>query len=62
MKFKFTFKTSDVDYYVSQRLGDEFSENEEEIKLVLEKFVKYNELVTIEFDTENNSAKVLEVK
>lgn len=59
MKFHITFKTPDaVDYAVDEH-GQEFKE---EIKETAQKFVRYGELVTIEFDTETQTATVLPVR
>jgi hypothetical protein len=59
MKLHITFKTPDaVDYAVDEH-GQEFKE---EIKKTTNKFVRYGELVTIEFDTETQTATVLPVR
>ena len=72
MKFEVTFKTPDVcndairEYcnnysdYADQSDKEDSLELESDIKDVLKKFVKYDELITIEFDTETKTAKVLE--
>lgn len=51
MKFTLSFKTPDV--------TDQLDENQrEEAEAVLEKFMKFGEYVTAEFDTETQTAKV----
>lgn len=56
MKFSITFKTPDaIDYAVDEH----GQEHEEEIKETARKFVRWGELITVEFDTETQSATVL---
>lgn len=53
MKVRLSFKTPDV--------KDQLSEDEREAsETVLKKFLKYSEYIQVEFDTETNTAKVLE--
>ncbi len=56
MKFRVTFKTPDaVDYAV-----DEYGlEHKDEIKETARKFVTYGEYITVEFDTETQTATVV---
>lgn len=53
MKVILTFKTPDIDLTLSD---DERSE----LKSVLARYVKYNEYVSIEFDSETCTARVVE--
>lgn len=63
-KIRITFKTPDaVSTALSEEFGDLEEENEkayQEAEEALGKFVKYGELVTIEFDTDEGTAEVLE--
>jgi len=59
MKIQLTFKTPDV---VDDTLVDLTSEEVALAKKVISKFVKYDEYVTIEIDTETQTAEVLEVE
>ncbi len=64
MVIQLTFKTPDV----MDQIGDEFEVDEEgemtpaEIKMrnFVEKFVKYDEYIYVEFDSETETVKVLE--
>lgn len=59
MKIRALFKTPDV---IENALEDEnlsYKEKEEQIRLC-EKWIKYGELVTVEFDTESMTATVIE--
>lgn len=60
MKFQVTFKTPDAVQYALDELpaGADW----ESAQKVLDKFVRYNEYVRIEFDTETNTATVLPVR
>ena len=63
MKFRVSFKTPDAfDQVISDHsLNDEGKEDEHyDAKRLFEKFTEYGEYVTIEFDTANDSAKVIE--
>jgi hypothetical protein len=74
MKFTVTFKTpSVIDDSILEALdtiepeegwGDDGSYEvaEEELRGVVEEYVKFGEYVTIEFDTNTNSATVLKAK
>ena len=53
------FKTPDAAYYALQDIQDE--EKREEAEAIIDKYVKYGECLTVEFDTETGEAKVLEV-
>lgn len=77
MKLKLTFKTPDVLYQAAEQHinayppdADEADEEEypylmeealETVKEMLEKWVRHEEFITIEFDTEAKTATVLEV-
>ena len=74
MKFRMTFKTPDaVDYAVEDalesidkdidpiKLDDVKDEIEASIRKVAKKFVKYDECITIEFDTKEGTATVVPV-
>ena len=53
MKIRLSFKTPDV--------TDQLNEEElEAAQTVLKKFIKWSENIQVEFDTETNTAKVLE--
>jgi hypothetical protein len=54
MKIQLIFKTPDVTVQLSE-------EEIEESKALLEKYLKWGELITLEFDTEENTARVLKV-
>ena len=54
MKFTLSFKSPDV---LDQLTEDE----QEEAKKVIEKYIKWSEYISIEFDTELKTATVLEV-
>lgn len=58
MKVQVTFKTPDVLDYV---LDDLDEDNQEILKRLAEKYIKWGELVTLEFDLKNETVKVLEV-
>lgn len=58
MKLRLTFKTPNVDYPLVQWAGGPI-EVFEEIKNLVNRFVKYDEYVTIEFDTETQTATVI---
>ena len=60
MKIQVTFKTPDaVDYAVINALENEpNADSVEDIKDIISNWVKYDEYVTIEFDTENFTATV----
>lgn len=64
MKIQLCFKTPDVVHYALQ--DEEFlnlSEDEQDtIKEVIEKYIEYGELITIELDTETQEAIVIKVK
>ena len=61
MKIKVFFNTPDA---VDEALAKDYmsEEDNQEAKNFIKKFVKYDECVTIEFDTEANTATVLPVK
>jgi len=52
------FKTPDAAYYALQDIQDE--DERAEAEAVIDKFLKYGECVTLEFDIESGKAKVLE--
>lgn len=64
MKLRITFKTPDALDYVLSSLHSDYEnvteEEQEQIRIQLEKWISYGENVTIEFDTENNTATVCE--
>lgn len=55
MKFQLTFKTPDA----MDQLNLETEEQKHDITVFLEKWVKWGELVTIEFDSVRGTAKVI---
>lgn len=57
MKFRVTFKTNDALDYVSILEGGE--ELSIEAREFAEKYVKYGEYITVEFDNEKETVKVL---
>jgi hypothetical protein len=57
MNVKVHIKTPDVIDYTLSELG----EDEDRAREVIGKFVKYGECMTIEFDLDTGTAKVLEV-
>lgn len=59
MKFTVTFKTPDVLQYAT---ADATDGEQQDIKRTVAKFVKFDELVTIEFDTQAQTAVVLPIK
>lgn len=61
MQFVVTFKTPDA---VNDAVWDEdmSSEEQEEAVAFCEKYVKYGEMINIEFDTESGTATVLEAR
>lgn len=63
MKFRLTFKTPDVAYEVfrEMRINNETYENQANAEDLVRRYVKYGELITIEFDTETRTAKVVPV-
>tara|TARA_R110000824_G_scaffold12226_5_gene53513 strand:- start:6539 stop:6757 length:219 start_codon:yes stop_codon:yes gene_type:complete len=72
MKFSVTFKTPDTIDRSTQELREELSAYSEksvdeifkdiaEATALTEKFVKYGEVINIEFDTDTGTATVLEV-
>ena len=76
MKIQLTFKTpnaiDDIREDVEELLGvdprvepecflDEVDDQVEEIKTALEKWIRYGEYVTLEYDTEAKTLEVLEV-
>lgn len=55
MKFSLTFKTPDV----TDQLNDiEDAEDRAKAESMVEKFLEYGEYITVEFDTESQSATV----
>lgn len=64
MKFNITFKTPDLDMQFEDNMyetDDGYRYLKEEVKKALDKFIKYDEIITVEFDTETKTVKVLEV-
>ncbi len=64
MKIKLTFKTPDVLYQLKGKWYCEGDFTDEEIKKaekILAKWIQWSEYLTVEFDLENQTAKVLEV-
>jgi len=70
MKFQLTFKTPDAIYYKIQEMKrfeqidvgvDKDLEGDDEIKIkkFLEQWIEHGENITIEFDMEANTAKVV---
>lgn len=78
MKFKVTLKEPDsfhdaINFAVKKELESSFTgdaeedflladEKREEVNTFLEKWVRYSEYITVEFDTETGTATVLETK
>lgn len=60
MKFRVTFKTPDVVDNTIENLGVEPDEQEAIYKQVVSKWFKYGEYVTIEVDTNADTATVVE--
>ena len=58
MKVQVTFKTPDVLDYV---LDDLDEDKQEILKRLAEKYIKWGELVALEFDLKNETVKVLKV-
>jgi len=58
MKIKVNFKSPDVLDYALEDLS---SEDAKEVRGILGKWIKYEECVTLEFDTEEMTARVMEV-
>jgi hypothetical protein len=55
MQFTLTFKTPDI----IDQLNDQFNEEEmNDIKVFLKQWIKYDEYITVKFDTNTNIAKV----
>jgi len=65
MKFVVTFKTpnalDDIIDYEEFENEEEREEQREALQVIADKFLKYGELISIEFDTEVGTAKVLKV-
>jgi hypothetical protein len=61
MKFRITFKSPDSVSRSLQDTVDETGELMEVLEKAIEKWIEYREYVTIEIDTEANTARVLEV-
>lgn len=72
MKFRATFKSLDAIHYALEDVFTKYDEDDNVIPMtdddvdqynkcrrLTEKFVQYGELVTIEFDTETGTARVL---
>jgi len=67
MRIKITFKTPDaVDYVLNSRVCMENPEKSvelmEEAMNTINQFVKYGEVISVEFDTETNTARVIPIK
>jgi hypothetical protein len=60
MKFALNLKMPDISFYALQDIKDESSRAE--AKELMDQFVKWDEYVTIEFDTEQGTATVCKVK
>lgn len=61
MKIPITFKSPDAIHYALSSLSNEYDEDSlEDIRLQLEKWIRHDEYITIEFDLENETAKVCE--
>lgn len=69
MKFTLTFKCPDVldqvdnpepneDPYIEEE-WDKYYSNKAEISKIVEKFIRWGELITVEFDTETLTAVVI---
>jgi hypothetical protein len=56
MKFRLTFKTPDAHLQLSEIMDQDKYNN---CLWLMQSYVRYNEYVTLEFDTETHSVKVL---
>lgn len=67
MKFTVTFKTPDAAYYEVKSIVENEPDEDKQLELkeslhdFLEKFIKYGEVITIQFDTEAGTATVVPV-
>ncbi len=59
MKIRITFKTPDAVFYALEEVAD--TEDLAPIKKAIDKFIKWDEQVTIEVDTETSTAIVIPV-
>lgn len=68
VKFSVIFKTPDAVEYATERLLQDVSNYEtreelrQDIKEVTDKYIKYGEYITVEFNTEDKTATVVERK
>jgi hypothetical protein len=69
VKFRLTFKTPNATDAIVDQLDAEYNDDSEEkqemkeaMEDVAEKFVEYDEYVTIEFDTDGQSATVVPLR
>lgn len=63
MKVSVTFKTPDaVNDVIEEYAGIWTDEEEERLKKLVERFVKYGEYITVEFDGEEGTATVVPCK
>ena len=58
MKVKVVFKTPDAADRISSRCND--PDDLDKFQELLDKYVKYGEYITVEFDTETQTVKVVE--
>ena len=58
MKFQVMFKTPDVLDYILE----ENTDSAEQIQEIADKFIEYGEYITIEFDTDKQSATVVPLR
>ncbi len=62
MKLQVSFKTPDAAYYpLKEFKQDHCLEEFDKMENLIQKFVKYDEYVTIEFDTQSQTAKVIQL-
>lgn len=59
MKFHITFKDPDGVYDSLSDAGIDINEMDTEVEWVVDKFLDYKEYVTIELDTETQTARVI---
>lgn len=58
MLFKVTFKTPDVVDSIIEDLGLE-ANKERELRNLTDKYIKYDEYITVEFNTDNGTVRVV---
>lgn len=62
MKLQINFKTPDATYYPLKEFKQDHTPEElESMENLIKRFVKYDEYVKIEFDTQSQTAKVIQL-